>query len=57
VVLGTTLGMMLANAPAVLLGGRIAQRIPVRWVRGVAAASFALLGVAALLGLGDAIGL
>jgi putative Ca2+/H+ antiporter (TMEM165/GDT1 family) len=57
VVLGTTLGMMLANAPAVLLGERIAQRIPARWVHGVAALIFAALGVAALLGLGDAIGL
>jgi putative Ca2+/H+ antiporter (TMEM165/GDT1 family) len=49
--------MMLANAPAVLLGERIAQRIPACWVHGVAALIFAALGVAALLGLGDAIGL
>ena len=57
VVLGTTLGMMLANAPAVLLGERIAQRIPTRWVHGIAALIFASLGIAALLGLGDAVGL
>ncbi|HWS76671.1 MAG TPA: TMEM165/GDT1 family protein [Quisquiliibacterium sp.] len=50
VVLGTTLGMMLANVPAVLLGERIAHRMPVRLVHGVAAAVFAVLGVVALLG-------
>ena len=48
VVAGTTLGMMIANVPAVLIGGRLADRIPVRLVRGVAAVIFALLGVAAL---------
>ena len=40
VVAGTTLGMMLANAPAVLLGDRIANRIPVRVVHAVAAMIF-----------------
>lgn len=50
VVAGTTLGMMIANVPAVLLGGRIAQRMPVRLVHGVAAVIFAILGVAILLG-------
>ncbi len=57
VVLGTTLGMMIANVPAVLLGERIAQRIPTRWVHGVAAIVFALLGIAVLMGLGENIGL
>lgn len=52
VVAGTTIGMMLANVPAVLLGDRIANRIPVRVVHGVAAAIFAGLGVATLLGAG-----
>ena len=56
VVVGTTLGMMLANAPAVLLGERIARKIPVKLVHGLAAALFALLGVAALLGAGEAYG-
>ena len=51
VVAGTTLGMMIANVPAVLLGEVAATRIPLRLVRGVAAAIFALLGLAALLGL------
>ena len=50
VVAGTTLGMMLANAPAVLLGDRIANRIPVRVVHAVAAMIFLALGTATLLG-------
>lgn len=57
VVAGTTLGMMLANGPAVLLGDRIAHRVPVRLVHGVAAAIFAILGLAALLGAGEGLGL
>lgn len=57
VVVGTTLGMMIANVPAVLLGNRIAGRIPTRWVHGVAAALFALLGLATLFGLGRDFGL
>ena len=56
VVAGTTLGMMIANVPAVLLGDRIAHRMPVRLVHSVAAAIFALLGVATLLGAGEALG-
>ncbi|WP_374601238.1 TMEM165/GDT1 family protein [Niveibacterium sp.] len=56
VVAGTTLGMMLANVPAVILGDRIANRIPVRVVHGVAAAIFAVLGVATLLGAGERFG-
>jgi len=53
VVLGTTLGMMIANVPAVLLGNRIADRLPVRAVHMVAALLFAALGVAVLLGVGS----
>ncbi|MBL0283872.1 MAG: TMEM165/GDT1 family protein [Zoogloea sp.] len=56
VVAGTTLGMMLANVPAVILGDRIANRIPVRLVHGIAAAIFAVLGVATLLGAGESLG-
>lgn len=56
VVMGTTLGMMIANVPAVLLGERIADRIPVRVVHGIAAAIFAVLGVATLLGAGEGLG-
>jgi putative Ca2+/H+ antiporter (TMEM165/GDT1 family) len=57
VVSGTTLGMMIANAPAVLLGDRIAQRMPVRLVHAIAAAIFAVLGIATLLGAGASVGL
>lgn len=52
VVLGTTFGMMLANVPAVFLGGKIAQKVPMRLVHGVAAAIFAVLGVLTLLNVG-----
>jgi len=53
VVLGTTLGMMIANVPAVLLGNRIADKLPVRAVHAVAALLFAALGVAVLFGVGS----
>ena len=56
VVAGTTLGMMIANVPAVLLGDKIAHRIPVKLVHGIAALIFAILGVATLLGAGEAFG-
>jgi putative Ca2+/H+ antiporter (TMEM165/GDT1 family) len=52
VVAGTTLGMMLANAPVVWLGEAITQRVPLRWVQRVCAAIFAVLGAVALLGWG-----
>ena len=52
VVAGTTLGMMIANVPAVIVGGRLAHRVPIRLVHGIAAAIFAALGVVALLGVG-----
>jgi putative Ca2+/H+ antiporter (TMEM165/GDT1 family) len=53
VVCGTTFGMMLANVPAVYLGDRIAGRIPLKLVHGIAALIFAALGVATLLGAGS----
>jgi len=56
VVGGTTLGMMIANVPAVLIGERMAARVPVRVVHAVAAMVFAALGVATLLGAGSAFG-
>lgn len=46
---GTTLGMMLANVPAVLLGGELVKRVPLGVVRMVAALLFALLGLWLLL--------
>jgi putative Ca2+/H+ antiporter (TMEM165/GDT1 family) len=56
VVAGTTLGMMIANVPAVMLGDRLANRLPVKLVHRVAAAIFAVLGVATLLGVGKGLG-
>jgi Ca2+/H+ antiporter, TMEM165/GDT1 family len=49
---GTTLGMMIANVPAVLLGDKVLKRVPVQWVHRIAAVVFALLGVAMLAGWG-----
>ncbi len=56
VVAGTTLGMMLANVPAVIMGDKIADKMPVKVVHRIAAAIFAILGVATLLGAGESIG-
>ncbi len=50
VVMGTTLGMMIANVPVVLLGGAMGNRIPLKSVRVVAALMFGGLGVATLAG-------
>ena len=50
VVLGTTLGMMLANIPAVLVGNRIADKLPVRSIRFAAAVVFAALGILTIAG-------
>jgi putative Ca2+/H+ antiporter (TMEM165/GDT1 family) len=52
VVLGTTLGMMLANVPVVALGDRIAGRLPIRAIRLTAAGVFAVLGVLTMIGIG-----
>lgn len=52
VVAGTTLGMMLANAPVVWLGDRLTRLIPIRMVHLVSAAIFAVLGLLALIGWG-----
>ncbi|WP_133477336.1 TMEM165/GDT1 family protein [Cognatilysobacter segetis] len=49
VVTGTTLGMLLANVPVVLLGSRFADRLPLRAARLTAAAVFAVLGIWALV--------
>ena len=52
VVAGTTLGMMLANAPVVWFGDRVTRNVPIRVVHLVSAAIFLALGVAALAGWG-----
>ena len=52
VVSGTTFGMLLADVPVVLLAERLTTKIPLRLIRYVSAALFAVLGMAALFGPG-----
>lgn len=52
VVAGSTLGMMLANVPAVYLGDKVAERVPMAWVHGVSALIFVVLGVLTLFNVG-----
>jgi len=47
VVAGTTIGMLIADVPAVLVGNAAAHRLPLRLIRYVAAGLFALLGIVA----------
>jgi putative Ca2+/H+ antiporter (TMEM165/GDT1 family) len=49
VVIGTTLGMMIADVPAVFIGTKFAQKVSMRLVHGIASAVFAVLGVITLL--------
>lgn len=49
VTIGTTLGMMLANAPAVWIGQKFTKRMPIKWVHAVAAVTFIAIGVATLV--------
>ncbi len=51
VVAGTTLGMLIADVPAVFVGDKLAEKIPVKWVHRIAASLFMLLGVVTLLGI------
>ena len=56
VVCGTTLGMLIADVPAVFIGDKLASKIPMKLVHLIAAAIFALLGIATLLGAGSKLG-
>lgn len=56
VVAGTTLGMLIADVPAVFAGDKLASKIPMKLVHSIAAALFAMLGVATLLGVGKQFG-
>ncbi|NCW89242.1 MAG: TMEM165/GDT1 family protein [Rhodocyclales bacterium] len=56
VVFGTTLGMLIADVPAVFVGDKLANKIPMRLVHSIAAAVFAALGIATLLGAGAGFG-
>jgi len=49
VTVGTTLGMMLANVPAVWIGQKFTKRMPIKWVHAVAAVTFIAIGIATLL--------
>jgi putative Ca2+/H+ antiporter (TMEM165/GDT1 family) len=52
VTIGTTLGMMLANVPAVLVGEKAVKLVPIAWVHRIAALVFAAIGIAMLAGVG-----
>lgn len=56
VVIGTTLGMLIADIPAVFVGDKLASKIPMKLVHSIAAVIFALLGLATLLGAGSKLG-
>jgi putative Ca2+/H+ antiporter (TMEM165/GDT1 family) len=56
VVIGTTLGMLIADVPAVFVGDKLANKIPMKLVHSIAAGVFAILGVATLLGAGARFG-
>jgi len=53
VVAGSTLGMMLANVPAVLVGEKAVKFVPIVWVHRIAALVFATLGLLVLAGVGS----
>jgi len=57
VVIGTTLGMLIADVPAVFVANKFADKIPMKLVHSIAAGIFALLGVLTLLGVGTKLGL
>ena len=57
VVAGTTLGMLIADVPAVFVGDKLANKIPMKLVHSIAAAIFALMGAATLLGAGSRFGI
>lgn len=57
VVIGTTLGMLIADVPAVFVGDKLASKIPMKLVHSIAAAVFLALGVATLLGAGSGLGI
>ena len=49
--------MLIADVPAVFIGDKLASKIPMKLVHGIAAAVFAILGVLTLLGVGASVGL
>jgi putative Ca2+/H+ antiporter (TMEM165/GDT1 family) len=55
VVAGTTIGMMIANVPAVYLGEALAHRVNLKWMRWIAAALFVVLGILTFFAGDDAL--
>ena len=53
VVAGTTIGMLITNVPAVLLGDKVASKVPMKVVHGIAALLFVLLGILTLANVGN----
>ena len=49
VMLGTTLGMMIANAPAVFIGDKLADRLPISLIHKIAALIFLVVGISTLI--------
>jgi Ca2+/H+ antiporter, TMEM165/GDT1 family len=49
VIAGTTLGMLIADVPAVFLGNKFADKIPMKLVHGIAAAIFAVMGILTII--------
>lgn len=49
VITGTTLGMLLADVPAVFIGTLFAQKIPMKWIHRSAAALFIIMGILTLI--------
>lgn len=45
VIIGTTLGMLIADIPAVFIGNKFAEKIPMKLIRTIAAAMFLILGI------------
>lgn len=49
VMIGTTLGMMIANAPAVFIGNKMAEKLPVSLIHKIGALIFLIIGISTLL--------
>jgi putative Ca2+/H+ antiporter (TMEM165/GDT1 family) len=54
VFLGTAAALLLASFLGVVLGEGLSQLLPIRWVKGIAAIGFAVMGIRLLLGTTEA---
>lgn len=52
VICGTTLGMLIADVPAVFIGEKLSAKIPLKWVRAASALIFAVIGILTALSFG-----